>query len=351
MITYNSENALIFNVPYQYGCTLPSLKDVQSYSFGGYGTGISAFGVQQGAQGSQSPGIFIKTAPDTWGILLGDEFQPQIYRGQNQDFPSFKSSYDRLDGEENKILALSQREEFRKVFVQTPYYTRCRNFSVYDCKYEFDFEAIFQHYGFKSSYIDITKELMVALFFAYTYTENGSYYPVHDFTKYNPTLYISYISEIQKNANVHPISLQMVKRPVTQMAMAINTNENDLKVYFEKYELPKNPMIAIDIYEKFRHGEALFPREPISDIANQILVTKELNEDVVKKVCHENSVCFEDVKREFESRDYVFSNIEWQINEDMRLWMNSDIDEKWLPFLEQISRRRCSPIANMNKGI
>ena len=79
MITYNSENALIFNVPYQYGCTLPSLKDVQSYSFGGYGTGISAFGVQQGAQGSQSPGIFIKTAPDTWGILLGDEFQPQIY--------------------------------------------------------------------------------------------------------------------------------------------------------------------------------------------------------------------------------------------------------------------------------
>ncbi|MBQ4377656.1 MAG: hypothetical protein II821_00450, partial [Treponema sp.] len=276
MITYNSENALIFNVPYQYGCTLPSLKDVQSYSFGGYGTGISAFGVQQGAQGSQSPGIFIKTAPDTWGILLGDEFQPQIYRGQNQDFPSFKSSYDRLDGEENKILALSQREEFRKVFVQTPYYTRCRNFSVYDCKYEFDFEAIFQHYGFKSSYI----------------------------------------SKIQKNANVHPISLQMVKRPVTQMAMAINTNENDLKVYFEKYELPKNPMIAIDIYDKFRHGEALFPREPVSDIANQILVTKELNEDVVKKVCQESSVCFEDVKREFETRNYVFSNIEWQINED-----------------------------------
>ena len=78
MITYNSENALIFNVPFQYGCTLPSLKDVQSYSFGGYGTGISAFGVQQGAQGAQSPGIFIKTAPDTWGILLGDEFQPKI---------------------------------------------------------------------------------------------------------------------------------------------------------------------------------------------------------------------------------------------------------------------------------
>lgn len=256
MITYNSENALIFNVPYQYGCTLPSLKDVQSYSFGGYGTGISAFGIQQGAQGSQSPGIFIKTAPDTWGILLGDEFQPQFYRGQN-----------------------------------------------------------------------------------------------HDFSKYNPTLYVSYISEIQKNANVHPMSLQMVKRPVTQMAMAINTNENDLKVYFEKYELPKNPMIAIDIYEKFRHGEALFPREPISDIANQILVTKELNEDVVKKVCQESSVCFEDVKREFESRNYMFSNIEWQINEDMRLWMNSDIDEKWLPFLEQISRRRCSPIANMNKGV
>lgn len=351
MITYNSENALIFNVPYQYGCTLPSLKDVQSYSFGGYGTGISAFGVQQGAQGSQSPGIFIKTAPDTWGILLGDEFQPQIYRGQNQDFPSFKSSYDRLDGEENKILALSQREEFRKVFVQTPYYTRCRNFSVYDCKYEFDFEAIFQHYGFKSSYIDITKELMVALFFAYTYTENGVYHPVQDFSKYNPTLYISYISEIQKKESVHPITLQMVKRPVTQMAMAINTNKDDLKKYFEKYELPKNPMIAIDIFEKFKHGEALFPKEPIADIANQILASNELNTDVVKNVCQENSVCFEVVKIELESRNYVFSNIDWQINEAMRVWMNSDIDEMWLPFLDQISKRRRSPIVNGENGL
>ena len=33
MITYNSENALIFNVPYQYGCTLPSLKDVPGIFF------------------------------------------------------------------------------------------------------------------------------------------------------------------------------------------------------------------------------------------------------------------------------------------------------------------------------
>lgn len=66
MITYNFDNALLFIVPPQDGVSIPSLQEVQSYSFGGYGTGISFVGAQQSdwyGQGGDSqmfPGVFVK---------------------------------------------------------------------------------------------------------------------------------------------------------------------------------------------------------------------------------------------------------------------------------------------------
>lgn len=165
MITYNNENALTFIIPPQQGCSIPDIDEVQSYSFGGYGSGISFIGVQQNIPQELALGTFVKIASGKWGVLLGDEFQPQVYRGQNKDFPSFSSSFARLENDFSRMIAWIQRKEFKSFFIKTPYYTRCREFSVLDCKYDFDFEAIFQHYGFKSSYIDITKDLFVALFF------------------------------------------------------------------------------------------------------------------------------------------------------------------------------------------
>ena len=96
MITYNNENALTFIIPPQQGCSIPDIDEVQSYSFGGYGSGISFIGVQQNIPQELALGTFVKIASGKWGVLLGDEFQPQVYRGQNKDFPSFSSSFARF---------------------------------------------------------------------------------------------------------------------------------------------------------------------------------------------------------------------------------------------------------------
>ena len=349
MITYNSDNARIFIVPPQYGVSSPSLQEVQSYSFGGYGTGISSVGVQQsdwngqGGDRQMFPGVFVKTADKTWGVLLGNEFQPQVYRGQNKDHPTFASSYSRIENDLDKLLAQIQREEFRQFFMQSPYYKRCRDFVILDCKYEFDFEAIFQHYGFKSSYVDITKELFVALFFAYTYIgDDGKYYPISDFKEYNPTLYVTLISEIDKGKCVSPISLQMVGRPIRQMAMALNAQNNDLKPYFQKYELPKDPFIAIDVYEKFQHGNTLFPIEPIAEIAKQILSAKEINSEIAQQICSKNSFKEDKFFAKLKNHGYLLSDIKWNVDEQMRVQINDEIDRYLLPLLEQIRLRRTS---------
>ena len=343
MITYNSENALLFMIPPQDGCTIPTLKEVVLSSLGGYGTGLSVFGTHNyGKNGEKYPGVFVKTSTNSFGILLGDEFQPQIYRGQNNDYPSFSSSYDRLTTEVERVIAGIKREEFRQFFMQTPYYKRCREFSVLDCNYDFDFEAIFQHYGFKSSYVDITKNLLVALFFAYTYysKEDEKYHPIENFNDYAPYLYVSNISAINNGESVSSISLQMVNRPINQMAMALKTDGTDLKECFKKYELPKDPYIALDIFEKFNHGLALFPEEPISETVNSILKSNELNREITEKLCNDKSLI-----NELEKQNYILSDIKWPVTEETRCRINDEINRFLIPFLTRMAYRRVSQMA------
>ena len=347
MITYNSENALTFTIPNQDGCTLPTLEEIQSSSFGGYGTGISSIGIQNcGRNGERFPGVLLKTKQNAFGVFLGDEFQPQIYRGQNKKYPSFSSSYDRLTNELDRVVAKVRREEFKQFFIQTPYYKRCRDFSVLDCKYEFDFEAIFQHYGFEATYLDITKNLMVALFFAYTYysKEEKKYYPISDFNAYSPRLYVSVISAINRGNTVCPISLQMVRRPMNQMAMALVASGKDLKEYFHEYELPKDAFIAQDIYERFNHGNALFPNEPVAEVASDIKKSKEINLGILKQVCFENGLDENEVMQGLKIQNCSFSDIKWDVSEAMRVWINDDIDKNILPFLDTMGYRRVSPM-------
>jgi len=348
MITYNNENALTFIIPPQQGCSIPDIDEVQSYSFGGYGSGISFIGVQQNIPQVLALGTFVKIASGKWGVLLGDEFQPQVYRGQNKDFPSFSSSFARLENDFSRMIAWIQRKEFKSFFIKTPYYTRCREFSVLDCKYDFDFEAIFQHYGFKSSYIDITKDLFVALFFAYTRVDSsGNYHPIEDFTDYSPTLYVTTISALQKakHDTVVPISLQMLHRPINQMAMALNVNDADLKPFFCKYELPKDSHISIDIYQKFKQGKNLFQKEPVADIANEILNSKKVNNTIVKMICAENEIDVDIFTEELKTHGYEASDVEWSVGEDVRIFMNDEIDRYILPFLDKILLRRNSSVA------
>ena len=148
-------------------------------------------------------GIYVEINTNQFGVILGEEFNPFIYRGQNKDFPTFKASADRYDLSEPVIMTTKcidyvKKQEFLDLFKITPYYERCQKFRVLNCGFKFDLEAVAQHYDFVSHYLDITRDLMVALFFAYTYKdkESGNYYPITNFEEFSPTLYIGNLSKI-----------------------------------------------------------------------------------------------------------------------------------------------------------
>lgn len=137
----------------------------------------------------------------------------------------------------------------------------------------------------------------------------------------------------------------MVGRPIRQMAMALNAQNKDLKPFFQKYELPKDTFIAIDIYEKFQQGNTLFPIEPIAEIAKQILSAKEVNTEIAKQICSKNN--FEEDKffTKLKNHGYILSDIKWNVDEQMRVQINDEIDSYLLSLLNRMGLRGLSPAA------
>lgn len=216
-------------------------------------------------------------------IIIGSEFDLQVFRGQNKPYPLIPS-FKRLD-EVHQCVAYIKKEEFKIFFRLTPYFKILSKMSILGTYFAFDLEAIAQHYGFATNYLDITTDEQVALFFAYTYCKNGKYCPITDFTGYQPTLYQMLTLEYSNPYPLIPIGFQAVLRPQKQKAMAIDmTNINNCPI-LPNY-LPKNPQKAQEIYELFNGGKDLLPKdEPIDTIGCKIKNNKILDKKLFLQYC------------------------------------------------------------------
>lgn len=67
-----------------------------------------------------------------------------------------------------------KREEFKLLFKQTPYYMLLRRLSVMGHFFEFDLDAVAQHYEFATNYLDVTKDVRVALFLLIQFVKTGN---------------------------------------------------------------------------------------------------------------------------------------------------------------------------------
>ena len=154
---------------------------------------------------------------------------------------------------------------------------------------DIDAEAIAQHYGFASNYLDLTRDENVAKFFAYTYEdkETGGYKLIENFEQYSPTLYKANIIDIYKKYGCEPIGFQPFLRPIKQWALAVNLGANykGAKGLFERYKLTDTEE-AKRIFDYFKGGELLFPKEPmtvfIDKSSPKFSTTIEWNPDYVR---------------------------------------------------------------------
>ena len=126
-------------------------------------------------------GYYVKTDTDKCRIIVGNEFDHLLFRGQNRNYRTFSPSFKRINITMEPIkhcVEWIKKEEFKELFTRTPYFERLpKEIGCMGLDFDFDLEALAQHYEFKTNYLDITKNFAVALFFAYTDCINGRYYP------------------------------------------------------------------------------------------------------------------------------------------------------------------------------
>ena len=292
-------------------------------------------------------------------IMLWEHFNCSYFRGQNKDFPSFLTSLQRLKTPLDRCLAYVQKEEFIDWFLRTPYYQyfaynvelpHDKNTPIgQGMKFCFDLEAIAQHYEFATNYLDITTKKDIALFFAYTYKDQKTdeYKPIEDFNAFQPHLFeVSYNSCLKEpfNPDVRIIGFQPLRRPILQYAMGIcmDSPKTDYNCEFIKCALPTEKQKAYEIYDKFEGGKNLFPNDFASLIAKKIKdrVVKEkiINFDIFLKYCKLNQQDTKEMENILHNNGYNFSNEKLLITKDDEIFMQKEIDEVFIPWVDEFVR-------------
>lgn len=293
-------------------------------------------------------------------IMLWDFDGVEGYcRGQNKDFPTFQTSWQRLKTPMDRFLGWVQKQAFIDWFQRTPYFEHFAyrfDFAEYPdkipegqgAKFCFDFEAIAQHYEFPTNYLDMTTKRDVAEFFAYTYIDkNGNYQPISDFTEYQPTLYTQkYNGELSNpyNPDVRIVGFQPLLRPIQQYAMAINLENvnTNYKEEFYKEILPKDKKKAKDIFEKFEGGKTLFPDDYASiaehKIKHRILIEKIIETKILLEYCNKFKKNYKITVEKLKKLGYKLSDEALPITDTEKNFMQKDIDEKLITWIYEYVR-------------
>lgn len=209
------------------------------------------------------------------GIVLSQRRGDYLYRGENNIYGSSKASVYR-----EKIIPYPYSLFISYLKIETlKIILKEANF-ISNWKYgDILFDAIAQHYGLKTTMLDITSNIDVALFFAccyfdsnskkyLPYTKTESKYSILYFTSTGLVEWLNskYIKQkIQVNTDIQPIGFQPFMRCSRQHGYAIFTNKNDdfyKNPFFSKVRiLHDNEFVEFSnfIYNTMDNGEKLFP--------------------------------------------------------------------------------------------
>lgn len=239
------------------------------------------------------------------GILEGDwywytdgdyrgalRFITKLYRGQNcRHYPMLPSIARGLEVTSNTMWEHSALDQAKIVLrlAQTWWFAREMKFhpiSKHAKKnmMRLDSIALAQHYGIPTGYLDLTDDFNVAAFFATCSETKHGWEPVSSGTG---IIYMADLSEAGMDTPIgrhKPLGPQPLPRPTEQSAWV---TELPLIHSFEGWpgvktlQFQQSKEVGEHFLARFNEGEALFPIDPLSEAAREILECGEIPDEIL----------------------------------------------------------------------
>lgn len=290
-------------------------------------------------------------------IMIFEVFNGGIggyFRGENDEYLTLMTSWQKLKNGSEKCLAWLQKREFIDWFMTTPYFEYFAyksEFAPYPdrmpegtgYKFCFDFEAIAQHYEFPTNYIDITTKREIAEFFAYTHNVNGKLVPIEDFSNRQPCLYSSLNSSLENphNPDIRIVGFQVLPRPLQQQAMAINLEncKTNYKQEMHCDKLPRDKKRAFEIYDKMEGGKLLMPDDWAGEVS-KLIKSRYQNEKIIsgtafEKYCKTFNLNNKDILKRLKSKGFALTANPISNPEKVKAEMQKDLDENIIPWINE----------------
>ncbi len=311
-------------------------------------------------------------AKDKFGKCIWSQgYGRLLFRGESAYYPETKASLYRKTNNFEAFVSLLKQKTFINILKQLEYIKNWNDFC------DVDYKAIAQHYLFDTSYLDVSSDIFVSLFFAccsYNY-DKKEWRPLNnsDFEKADsrkdvfahggdsrygilyscPLSIIKIISAIDTSFPcIDPVGYFPFLRSEYQSAYTIQaTPDFDLKKFpfFQKVKFRLTEEICNWIFEKMDKGKKIYPNEfskEYMDFVDKVRTTKQFSSRIFENTYDEcdkdkNSITKESLKECLTNNGYqIIDGYEILSEEEMKS-MDSILCEKYIPeYLEKVMQYR-----------
>ena len=212
--------------------------------------------------------LAVQTGQDRYRFMPGPEFSPRLYRGQIQlddSEPCIPSLY-RQPRRIDSLYWVAKTIELFGVLAKHPASLELAAFEIEGLTFDFNIEALAQHYQYPTALLDFSRSKEVAMFFATcSYdAETGNCLPRPSGS--NAVLYTADLRALILHREGHskllPLGLEPLPRPKAQRAMAIklSPSENLHEMpWIQRTPIEITPDLSKRYCERFNEGRTLFP--------------------------------------------------------------------------------------------
>lgn len=268
----------------------------------------------------------LKVSDNECLFLPAPEFSALLYRGQNEYFKICKPTLSRKMTATEKLKANLQKIEFlsalkthplTKIF-QTKYFLEHYK-ELPNYKLKIDYEAIAQHYEFKTNHLDFSRDKDIAMFFmTCSYDpKNKKFTPISDGSTGVIYSYDFKLGILKNEHAINPIGFQPFSRPDKQKAFSIVFNEN---LNFNDFDFVQRESVKLTkefcekYYDMFDGGDKLFPKDEISELAYEIQNSNYISKDAIEIYSQNKKIPKKDIIKILKKNDIILTDNKYSFN-------------------------------------